>query len=334
MKKLSLLCLFLLLTTAFLFSGGSGEGAPESKTVVLKFADNAADGHPSILADNYFGKLVEERTNGRIKVQVYPGGVLGDERVTIEQVSFGGIDLVRTSLSPLTQFNPVLNVLMLPYLYSSREHYLKVVDGEIGEYFRESLKEKDMYGICWYETGSRGFYNSVRPIRKPEDLKGLKIRVQESEMMIDLVKAFDASPTPMAFGEVYNALQTGVIDGAENNWPSYDATGHYEVAKYYTRDDHSRIPEIVLINWTKFQSFSKADQEIILQAAREAAIAQQKFWSERVEASKKKVLAAGNEVIELTPAEKEAFRAVVMPLYEKYSGGNMDMVNKILEAAK
>ncbi|HUV07129.1 MAG TPA: TRAP transporter substrate-binding protein [Spirochaetia bacterium] len=335
MKKIGSLCLILfLLTAGLLFASGGAEKGAETKPVVLKFADNAADGHPSILADTYFAELVEKRTNGRIKVTVYHSGQLGDEKSTIEQVSFGGIDLVRTSLSPLTQFNSELNALMLPFLYSSREHYFKVIDGEIGDYFRSSLKDKDLYGICWYETGSRGFYNSKRPIRKVADMKGLKIRVQQSEMMIALVEALGASPTPMSFGEVYNALQTGVIDGAENNWPSYDATGHYEVAKYYTRDDHNRIPEIVLINLKRFESFSKEDQGIIMQAAAEAAKAQQKFWGERVEASKKKVMAAGNEVIELTPVEKAEFQKAVMPLYEKFASDHMDIVKKILAAAK
>lgn len=324
--NLTLLLLFMvsMATTAFGFFG------KKDKTVVLKLADNHAEDYPTVMGDKYFAELVEERTEGRVRVEVYHSGQLGDEKTTIEQVQFGAIDMVRTSISPLTQYNDKLNVLMLPYLYRSREHMFDVLDGSIGEEFLLSLEANNLVGLCWFDSGARNFYNTKREVKSVADMKGLKIRVQGSELMMGLVEALGASATPMAFGEVYSALQTGVIDGAENNWPSYDSTSHYEAAGYFTVDEHTRVPEMILINKRKLASISAEDQEIIKQAARDAAVKQREFWQDRVEVSKDKIAANGNTVTELTPEARQGFQDAVMPLYEKFASQYMDLVNEII----
>ena len=164
----------------------------------------------------------------------------------IEQLQFGGVDFARVSLSPLSEFVPELNVLQLPYLYTGAEHMWKVLEGEIGDSFLGSFEGSSLVALSWYDAGARNFYNSVCPIEKLEDMKGLTVRVQESELMSDSIRALGAVPKQMAYGEVYSGLQTGEIDGAENNWPSYESTRHYEVARYYTIDEHTRVPELQL----------------------------------------------------------------------------------------
>jgi tripartite ATP-independent transporter DctP family solute receptor len=301
----------------------------KQETIVLRLADVHSEGYPTIKGDKKFAELVEERTNGRIKIEVYPGGQLGDEKTVIEQVQFGAIDFTRTSISPLTEFDKKLSVLMLPYLYRDSEHMFKVLDGKIGDEFLEGLKDSNFVGLAWYDGGSRNFYNSKREIKSVEDLKGLKIRVQKSEIMMDLVKALGASPTPMAFSEVYSALQTGVIDGAENNWPSYLSTSHYEVANYYTVDEHTRVPELILGSKITFDKLSKDDQKIIKQAAREAALVERAEWKKMEKEAEKKIIENGNIITRLE--SKEEFQEAVKPLYEKYGKGYEDLIQKIVD---
>ena len=216
------------------------------KTIVLRLAETHPQDYPTTRGDYEFARLVKERSGGRIVIEVYPGSQLGQEKAVIEQVQFGAIDLTRVSISPVAAFVPRLNAFQMPYLYRDETHMWKVLKGDIGKELLASLEPFGFIGLGWFESGARNFYNSKRPIRTPADLKGLKIRVQESELMMGLVSAFGAVPTPMAFGEVYSALQTGVVDGAENNWPSYFSTSHYEVAKYITLDEHTRVPEIII----------------------------------------------------------------------------------------
>ncbi|MGL5174900.1 MAG: TRAP transporter substrate-binding protein [Cetobacterium sp.] len=299
--------------------------------IILKLADNHADDYPTVLGDKEFARLVNERSNGKIKVEVYSGGQLGSEENTIEQVQFGAIDMIRTSISPLTRYNDKLNVLMLPYLYRDDVHMFKVLDGQLGDKYLESLTRNNLLGLSWFDSGARNFYNSKRAVRNVSDMKGLKIRVQESALMMGLIEALGASATPMAFGEVYGALQTGVIDGAENNTPSYDSTGHFEVAKHYTLDAHTRVPEMLIINNKKFNSLSKDDQKLIKEAAKDAAIKQREFWKEREERSMNKIKAAGVEIVELTAEEKQEFQDAVKHLYDKFAKGQSEEIDQIIK---
>ncbi|MBT9777787.1 DctP family TRAP transporter solute-binding subunit [Clostridium sp. MCC353] len=312
-------------------AAGANSGIPE---FVFTYAENQAEDYPTTQGAYKFAELINEKTNGRIQIRVQANGVLGDEKSVCEQLQFGGVDFTRVSLTALAEFVPKLSVLQLPYLYRDADHMWAVLNGEIGEEFMDSLDGSDLVALSWYDAGARNFYNSVRPIEKPEDLKGLKIRVQESEMMKGMIKYLEAVPTPMAYGEVYSALQTGAIDGAENNWPSYESAGHYEVAGYITIDEHSRIPELQLVSRHTWDKLSEEDQAMIRECAKESAEYEKALWAEREKASEEIVRSSGCEITELTPEEKERFREAVKPMYEEYCGGDMDIVEAVIEAGK
>ena len=273
--------------------------------------------------------MVEQKTGGRIHIDVYHGGQLGDEKATIEQLVFGAIDFTRVSISPLSEFDKSLNVLSLPYLYKDAAQMWRVLDGDIGEQFLTNVESAGLVGLSWYDAGARNFYNSKRPVTKLEDLKGLKIRVQESQIMMNMVSALGASATPMAYGEVYSGLQTGVIDGAENNWPSYDSVSHYEVAKYYCLDEHSRVPEMQLVSKITWNKFSDEDKKIIKECALESAKIERELWAEKEKASEEKVKAAGAVITELEAGEKEKFQAAMAPLYAQFGQGYESLIKDI-----
>lgn len=335
MKKI-IMVIFFILTLVIGVLGGctqnkeetNGKNTKSEIEVVLRLADVHNEGYPTVMADKEFARLVEEKTDGRIKVEVYPEGQLGDEKVVVEQVQFGAIDITRTSLSPLTEIQKKLSVLMLPYLYRDKEHMFTVLDGDIGQEFLEGLQEINMLGLAWYDSGARSFYNSKREINSVEDLKGLKIRVQQSELMFDLVDVLGASPTPMPFSEVYSAVQTGVIDGAENNWSSYLSTSHYKVAKYYTVDEHTRVPEMLLISKLTFDNLTQEDQEIIKEAAQKAAIFEREEWAKAEQEAEKKIIENGNIITRLK--SKEDFQDAVAPLYDKYGAEYKELIDRII----
>lgn len=306
----------------------SAEGTVSNEQIVLRLADTHNDGYVTVRADKEFARLVEEKTEGRIKIEVYPGAQLGDEKNSIEQTQFGAIDFVRTSISPLSEFNKDFGLLMLPYLYRDTEHMFKVLDGEIGDQFLSSLDSHNLIGLSWFDGGARNFYNSKKEITSVADLSGMKIRVQESKLMMDLVRALGASPTPMAFGDVYSALQTGVIDGAENNWPSILSTSHYEVAKYIVVDEHTRAPELILASKMTFDKISEQDQAIIKEAALEAARFQREEWAKEELAAEEAVVANGNVVTRLE--SNEEFQNAVQSIYAEFGAGYEDLIEKIL----
>lgn len=297
---------------------------------VFRYAENQPEDYPTTQGAYKFAELVNEKTNGRIQIEVYHGAQLGDEKSVLEQMQFGAIDFSRVSLSPLAEFAPQLNVLQLPYLYRDGEHMWKVLEGQIGEDFKNGIDESGLIGLSWYDAGARNFYDSKKEIKTLEDMKGLNIRVQENELMMDMVSALGANPTPMAYGEVYSGLQTGTIDGAENNWPSYESTSHYEVAKYFVLDEHTRVPELQIISKMTMDKLSPEDQQIIRECALESALVERELWAEREKASEEKVKAAGSVITELTPEEKQKFQDACKPLYEKFAADYMDTVDAII----
>ncbi len=300
-----------------------------AEQLVLKMADNQPADYPTTLGDLEFARIVEEKTDGRIKIEVYHSKQLGEEKDVIEQVQLGAIDFARISLSPMTEFSPELAVLALPYIYSGSEHMWKVLNSEIGDEFLAGLSDSGFVGLTWYDSGARSFYNSVKPIKSVEDLAGLKFRVQPAELMVDMVEALGASPTPLNYGEVYSAIQTNVIDGAENNWPSYYTSSHYEVANYYTLDEHLRVPEIVIASKATLDKLSPEDVEIIKAAAKESTNLQREEWNKKVEESKAAIAENGNEVIELSDEEKAKFAELMKPVWEKHAGEYSDIIEKI-----
>ncbi len=321
MKKFRIiaLALLLILLPSMLFA--------QAKPIVLRLAETHPKGYPTELGDEEFARLVKERSNGRIIVEVYPGSQLGEEKAVIEQVQFGAIDITRVSISPVAAFVPKLNAFQMPYLYRDSDHMWKVLKGDIGMELLASLEPFGFIGLGWFEAGARSFYNSKKPVYTPADLKGMKIRVQESELMLGLVRSFGAIPTPMPYGEVYSGLQTGVVDGAENNPPSYYSASHYEVAKYYTLDEHTMVPEIIIGSKISLGRLSKADQDLIKNAAMDAIDYQRAQWDAYVKVSMDAVKAAGCIIIPIP--DKTEWMKAVEPMYKQQTKEIQDLVARI-----
>ncbi len=299
----------------------------------FRAADTHADDYPTVLAVKYMGDLLSKWTNGRLGIQMYAGRQLGEEKDTIEQTIAGGIDIDRINLAPLNGIVPETAIPALPYIFRSIEHMHTVMDGEIGASILKSLEAHGMIGLTFYDSGARSFYNTKREIKRPSDMKGLKIRVQNSDLFIATMEALGANATPMAFGEVYTALKTGVIDGAENNWPSYETTRHFEVAKYYSLDMHSLSPEVLIMSKISWDKLSKPDQALVKKAAEASVSVMRKLWQEKVNSSKEKVLAAGNKV--LFDIDKQPFIDAMGPVYKKFANTKaLQQLVKDIQAVK
>lgn len=323
--------IFFLILTVACNKVGKKEYSPE---YVFTYAENHSNDYPTTMGAFEFARLVEEKTNGRIIILVEANGKLGDEESVLEQLEMGGIDFTRVSISPLSGYVKKLNVLQMPYIYESNEHMWKVLNGEIGKAFIEDMKGSGFIALSWYEAGARNFYNSKKEIHRLEDMKDLRIRVQQSELMKDMVRLLGAVAVPMSFGDVYSALETNIIDGAENNWPSYESTNHYEVSKYYTLDEHSRIPELQLCSEVTWNKLSDDDKAIILECAISSSEYEKKIWKEREELSKSKVKEAGCVITELSIREKNRFRQAMEPLYNEYCYEYMDIVKEIISMSE
>lgn len=336
MKK-TMTALFICGTALFLAACAGASGGKADSNIpefVLTYAENQAEDYPTTQGAYKFAELVKERTQGKVEILINAGGSLGDEKTVIEQMQFGGVDFARVSLSPLAEYVPKLNVLQMPYLYTGPDHMWTVLEGQIGDDFLGSFENSSLVPLSWYDAGARNFYTTGKPIERLEDMKGLNIRVQESGLMEDTIEALGAVPVPMAFGEVYSALQTGDIDGAENNWPSYESTRHYEVSRYYTIDEHTRVPELQLIAQSTWDKLPSEYQEVIRQCAEESARYERRLWKEREATSEKKIRQAGCVVIELDPREKARFQEAVMPMYEKYCADYVDIIDAIVAAGR
>ena len=286
-----------------------------SAQTTLRSTDIHPTDYPTVEAVRHISKLLEERTKGRLKINVFHSAQLGNEKDTIEQTRFGVIDLNRINMAPFNNLIPATNVPSLPFIFRSVAHMRTVMDGPIGDSILKEFEKHDLIGLAFYDSGSRSFYNSKRPITKPDDMKGLKIRVQQSDMFVALVSALGANATPMAFGEVYSALQTGVIDGAENNWPSYDSTKHFEVSKFYSMTEHSLSPEVLVMSRRSFDKLSKEDQDIVKAAARESVKVMRDLWDARETSSEAKVKAGGAVV---NAVDKKAFIDAMKPVYDRF----------------
>ncbi len=302
---------------------------PVHAGTVFKSADTHSDGYPTVEAVKYMGKLLSDWTNGRLAIKVYAGRQLGEEKDTIEQTTAGAIDLNRVNLAPLNSIVPETAIPALPYIFRSLEHMHKVMDGEIGQEILDAFEAHGMIGLCYYDSGARSFYNSKRPINSPADMKGLKIRVQNSDLFVATMEALGADATPMEFGQVYEALKTGVIDGAENNWPSYESTRHFEVAKHYSLDQHSMSPEVLVMSKKSWDKLSKKDKEMVMKAAWMSVPVMRELWNARVIKSRDIVMKAGNKVI--SDVKKQPFIDAMGPVYDKFAGtpALKDLVKRI-----
>ncbi|MDH6265185.1 tripartite ATP-independent transporter DctP family solute receptor [Rhizobium sp. SG_E_25_P2] len=292
-----------------------GSTFAQAQEVTLRSADIHPDGYPTVEAVKYMGELLKERSNGRIAIQVMNNAVLGSEKDTIEQTRFGVIDMNRVNAAPFNNLVPETVVLGMPFLFRDTEHMHHVVDGPIGDEVLAAFEQHGLVGLAFYDSGARSFYTTKKPIKSLADLKGLKIRVQQSDLWIAMMQAFGANPTPMPMGEVYSSLETGVVDGAENNWPSYESARHYEVARNYTLTQHSLNPEILVMSKTTWDKFSPEDQTLIRQAAKDSVGKMRELWVAREKESEAKVRAAGNTIIEV---DKQEFRDAMKPVYDRF----------------
>ena len=307
---------------------GSEIAAPE---YVFTYAENQAEDYPTAQGARYFANQVYEKTNGRIKINLYTDARLGDESAVLEQLRYGGIDFARISLMSMADDIKVYNVLELPYLYDNAEHMWKVLDGKIGDSLIGEAESMNLVGLSWYDAGARSFYNSVKEVHTPSDLVGLKIRVAKSNMMNDMIKALGATPVTVVFADVYSQLETKTIDGAENNWPSYESERHWEVAPYMTLDEHNRIPELQLCSKSTWSKLSDSDREIILSCAKASALYERQLWKKTEESARKKAESGGCIVTTLSEGELELFREAVSPIYDKYAGEYIELIREIQE---
>jgi len=282
--------------------------------IVLKLGETHPKGYPTEVADEEFARLVSERSKGRIKVEVYPGSQLGEEKAVIEQVQIGAVAMTRVSTAPMAQFSKQLGVFALPYIFESKEHMWAFLDGADGKKLLDSLEPSRFVGLCYYDGGSRNFYSS-KPITKVEDLKGLKFRVIQNEWSQKMVSAFGASATPMPMGQVFSSLQTGVIDGAENNPPTYFTWSHYQVAKHFLLDAHQRLPEILVMSKVVWDKLSKDDQALLKKAAQDSVKKQRELWDAYEAETLQKVKAGGSTVTEVK--DFAPFQKAVKPVIDE-----------------
>jgi len=303
--------------------------AGAQQQIVLKAADDQPDEYPTVKGLRYMGELLSNRTNGRIKMEIYPGGLLGGEKETIELLQTVGLDIDRVSTAPLTEVYPNIAMLSLPCLYESSEHMWKVLNSDVGQSILKELEAYNLMGLNYMDAGARSFYTTKREIRTPKDLKGLKIRVQESEIMLNTQKALGGSPVPMAYVEVYTTLQTRTIDGAENDPQSYYTPSHYEVAKYFTLDEHQRVPEIVLMSLSVWNRLSPEDQGMVKKAAKEVQDREIELWSAYESDCLQKLRYSEVKVTELKPEERDAFEKAVQPVYQKYEASYSKVIKEI-----
>lgn len=319
-----LLCAVFLLCAAG--CAKETEAVPE---YVLTYADNQPEDYPTTLGAERFAALVEERTGGKVVIQLKFGGELGTEREVLEQMKFGGIDFARLSLADMTDELPELNVLLLPFLFENAEHMWRVIDGETGEEFLRSFAQIGLVGLSWYDGGARSFYSDEVPIYSPEELAGLTVRVQDSRIVTEMVELLGAEPVTFSYSDVYYAFQTRKIDVAENNWAAYCAMEHYKVARYYTVDEHNRVPEAQLASTETWAKLPEEYRQIILECAKESAQYERELWREREAAARAEVRAQGCVEIRLTEGELAQFKQAVQPLYEEYGREYGELIERI-----
>lgn len=305
----------LLLAAGLFLLGGKRAVVPE---YVFSYAENQTQDYPTTMGGVRFAALVEERTQGRIRIQVHAEGEFGSEAEVIRQMRYGGIDFARISLAQVADNIPEMKVLQLPYLYEDADHMWRVLDGEIGERFLQYPQQYDLIGLSWYDAGARNIYCATKPVRTLEDMQGMHIRIQESEMMSEMITALGAVPVKIPYDQVYAALERSQVDGAENNWSSYETMQHYEVAKYYTVDEHIRIPEMQICAKHTWEQLSEEDRAVILECAKESALYERELWTEHERKARKTALENQVEEIVLSAEEKKKFQSAMAPIYERY----------------
>ena len=310
MKKLATLILALVFVCCAALAT-----ADMGPTLNFKLAENQPEGNPITEGMHKFADLVKEYTEGTVTIDVYSNAALTDEASSVDQLQLGSLDFSRVNTNSLAPTVDEFGVFAMPYLFTSTEQKYKALDGEAGDAVMAKLEDYGMVGLYFWEAGARCFYTTSKPIRTVEDLKGMKIRVQQTEVAISMVRALGAEATPMDYAEVFQGLQTGIVDGAENDFVSYYTSGHYEVAKYYSLDQHMAPPAILLMSKVSWDKMSEAQQEAVRKAAYEAAVWQRQAMQDYQQESRAACEAAGSEIIEVDVA---SFQEAVSSVYDEY----------------
>jgi tripartite ATP-independent transporter DctP family solute receptor len=320
MKKPPFSLKTLLLSAAcFAFSAQSTE---------FRSSDVHPDDYPTVLAVRHMSEELSKASNGKHTIKVFSKSVLGSEKDTIEQTKLGALAMTRVNVAPMNNICAATIVPTMPFLFRSTEHMRKVLDGAIGDEILKDCEAQGFVGLAFYDSGARSIYTVKKPIKSVADTKGLKVRVQQSDLWVSLLEAMGSNATPMPYGEVYTALKTGLIDAAENNYPSYESSRHFEVAKFYNKTEHSMAPEILLFSKKVWDTLSADEQKQIRAAAKESVVYMRKVWDERETKSLALVKAGGAEIIDV---EKTGFQSAMKPVYDKYLKDPklQDMVKRI-----
>jgi tripartite ATP-independent transporter DctP family solute receptor len=281
----------------------------------FRAADTQNEDYPTVEALRYMGSLVAERSGGRHHVAVFHSRQLGEEKETLEQTRVGAIDLNRTNVALIGTLVPAVNVLAMPFLFRSVEHLQKVLDGPIGNEILDSFEPYGFVGLAFYDSGARSIYNSVRPVRSIADVQGLRLRVQQSAQMSDMMRALGAEPVELPYGQVLTGLATRLIDGAENNWPSFVTTNHFKYAGYYTLTEHTMSPEVLVMSQKAWSSLAPEDRKIFREAAQRSSRFMREKWRDLEERSRQQAEAAGVKIV--TDFDRKPFEAAVAGIYAK-----------------
>ncbi len=299
-----------------------------SDQIVLKLAHGLDNTHPVHISMEFMAKRAGEKSAGAMRIEIFPSEQLGAERECIEQVQLGSLDMTKASSAAVEQFIPEMGVFSLPYLFRDEEHYWSILNGPVGQEILEAGRPVGLHGLCYFDAGARSFYTKQRPISQPTDLRGQKIRVQQSRTAMAMIEALGGAPTPIPFGELYTALQQGVVDGAENNPPSFLSSRHYEVCKYYALDEHANVPDVLLISEAVWRDLPAEAQGWLSEAAAEAAAFQRKLWAEKTNEAIEELKKAG---VEVSRPDKKPFAEAVAPMLKTQSNRAVErLVEKIL----
>lgn len=299
------------------------------KTRVIKLASTLPMSHPVSKALVFLANRVKKESGGKLKIEIYPSGQLGSEREALELLQIGSIGMTKVSAAALESFDPAFKAVDMPYIFTSNEQRFRVLDSQLGKQLLLGAQKFWLRGLCYYDAGSRSFYTVNKPVRTPADLKGLKIRVQNSDIAVEMIRDLGAAATPIPFGELYSALQQGVVDGAENNPPSLYFSRQYEVVKYYTLDEHTAIPDVLLISTILWNRLTPQEHQWIQEAADSSAAYQREIWARLSQESLDKMKQAGVTVIR---PDKSAFVKKVQPLYDQFKEEDPkldSMINRI-----
>ena len=303
--------------------------AEDQKVKVLRLAHGLDISHPVHKAMAELGKVLEDKSNGQLIVKLYPSGQLGAERECLELLQIGSLDITKVSAAVLENFVSDYKVLSIPYLFRDRQHTYDFYDSPIGKDLLHKGGDYRLMGLCYYDAGSRSFYTKTKAIANPNDLEGLKIRVQKSNMAVEMVKQLGGAPTPISWGELYTALQQGVVDGAENNLPSFFTSKHYEVCKYYSFDEHTAVPDILLIGTESWNRLNTQERQWLQEAADESAIIQRVFWRQAEQEALETIKESG---VEVNYPDKDPFSEKTRSIMNIFEGDSV--AQKLIQGIK